>query len=133
MLLLSKATQKELTDLNDLAKKEGLLIEMRNKQGVLLCIGTGLLSLTEEKDKKGKPLYRVESFKKLNYDVLEEIVTYDVKLAIYEGFTEREVNPKVQEFYNKQEDYWFRQARKWFSAKFNLLKDSDVIINRLKQ
>jgi len=132
MLLLSKATQEQLNELHELAQKENLLIEMRNKQGILLLVSTGLKSLTEEKDKKGQPLYRVESFKKLNYDTLEEIITYDVKLSIYEGYVEKEINPKYQDFYNKQESYWLYQAKNWDRAKFNILKDSDVIINRLK-
>ena len=130
MLLLSKTNQKDLANLQKIADRDDELIEMRNKNGLLLAIGTSIKALIELKNKEGKSLYKVESFKKLNYDHLEEFTTYDIQLDIYRG--KKEINHKFQDRFDKQENYWLFMAKKWFNTSTNVLKGSDVIINKLK-
>ena len=130
MLLLSKTNQKDLANLQKIADRDDELIEMRDKNGLLLAIGTSIKALIELKNKEGKSLYKVESFKKLNYDHLEEFTTYDIQLDIYRG--KKEINHKFQDRFDKQENYWLFMAKKWFNTSTNVLKGSDVIINKLK-
>ena len=130
MLLLSKTTQRDLANLQKIADRDAELIEMRDKHGLLLAVGTSIKALTELKNKEGKPLYKVESIKKLNYDHVEEIITYDIQLDIYSG--KKEIDHRFQEKFDKQESYWLFMAKKWFNTSTNVLKGSDVIINKLK-
>jgi hypothetical protein len=130
MLLLSKTTQRDLANLQKIADREDELIEMRDKHGLLLAVSTSIKALTELKNKDGKPLYKVESIKKLNYDHVEEIITYDIQLDIYSG--KKDINHKFKEKFDKQESYWLFMAKKWFNTPSNVLKGSDVIINKLK-
>ena len=130
MLLLSKANQRDLANLQKIADREDELIEMRDKHGLLLAVATSIKALTELKNKEGKPLYKVESIKKLNYDHVEEIITYDIQLDIYSG--KKDINHKFKEKFDKQESYWLFMAKKWFNTSTNVLKGSDVIINKLK-
>ena len=130
MLLLSKTNQKDLANLQKIADRDDELIEMRDKHGLLLAVATSINALTELKNKEGKPLYKVESIKKLNYDHVEEIITYDIQLDIYSG--KKEINHKFQDKFDKQESYWLFMAKKWFNTSTNVLKGSDVIINKLK-
>jgi len=129
-LLLSKATEKDLANLQKIADRDDELIEMRDKHGLLLAVATSINALTELKNKEGKPLYKVESIKKLNYDHVEEFITYDIQLDIYSG--KKEINHKFQDKFDKQESYWLFMAKKWFNTPTNVLKGSDVIINKLK-
>ena len=130
MLLLSKTNQKDLANLQKIADRDDELIEMRDKHGLLLAVATSINALTELKNKEGKPLYKVESIKKLNYDHVEEIITYDIQLDIYSG--KKDINHKFKEKFDKQESYWLFMAKKWFNTPSNVLKGSDVIINKLK-
>lgn len=129
-LLLSKTTQRDLANLQKIADRNDELIEMRDKHGLLLAVATSIKALTELKNKEGKPLYKVESIKKLNYDHVEEFITYDIQLDIYSG--KKEINHKFQDKFDKQESYWLFMAKKWFNTPTNVLKGSDVIINKLK-
>lgn len=131
-ILLSKTNQKELEQLHNYAQKNNLFLEMRDKYGILLAVSTGLLSLTEEKDKTGKPLYRVDSKKVLNYDHLIEIVQYDVQLSIYQKKVFLFKNPKTQEFFDKQENYWEQQVSN-FEKHGSILHGADVIVNRVNR
>ena len=130
MLLLSKTNQRDLANLQKIADRDDELIEMRDKQGLLLAVATSIKALTELKSKEGKPLYKVESIKRLNYDHVEEFITYDIQLDIYSG--KKEINHKFQDKFDKQESYWLFMAKKWFNTSTNVLKGSDVIINKLK-
>lgn len=130
MLLLSKATKESLANLQKIADRDDELIEMRDKQGLLLAVATSIKALTELKSKEGKPLYKVESIKRLNYDHVEEFITYDIQLDIYKG--KKEISHRFQEKFNKQENYWLFVANKWINTPTNVLKGSDVIINKLK-
>lgn len=130
MLLLSKTTQRDLANLQKIADRDDELIEMRDKHGLLLAVATSIKALTELKNKEGKPLYKVEFIKKLNYDHVEEIITYDIQLDIYSG--KKDINHKFKEKFDKQESYWLFMAKKWFNTSTNVLKGSDVIINKLK-
>lgn len=130
MLLLSKTNQRDLANLQKIADRDDELIEMRDKHGLLLAVATSINALTELKNKEGKPLYKVESIKKLNYDHVEEFITYDIQLDIYSG--KKEINHKFQDKFDKQESYWLFMAKKWFNTSTNVLKGSDVIINKLK-
>ncbi len=129
-IYLSKATEKDLDNLQKIADREDELIEMRDRYGILLAVGTSIKALTEVKDKNNKPLYRVDSYKKLNHDHLEEVITYDVQLDIYSG--KKNIIHKFQERFDKQEGYWFFMAKKWFNSSSNVLIGSDCIINKLK-
>jgi len=129
-LLLSKATQRDLANLQKIADREDELIEMRDKHGLLLAVATSIKALTELKNKEEKPLYKIESIKKLNYDHVEEIITYDIQLDIYNG--KKQIDHRFQEKFDKQESYWLFMAKKWFNTSTNVLKGSDVIINKLK-
>lgn len=130
MLLLSKTTQRDLANLQKIADRDDELIEMRDKHGLLLAVATSIKALTELKNKEGKPLYKVESIKKLNYDHVEEIITYDIQLDIYSG--KKQIDHRFQDKFDKQESYWLFMAKKWFNTSTNVLKGSDVIINKLK-
>ena len=130
MLLLSKATQRDLANLQKIADRDDELIEMRDKHGLLLAVATSIKALTELKNKEEKPLYKIESIKKLNYDHVEEIITYDIQLDIYNG--KKQIDHRFQEKFDKQESYWLFMAKKWFNTPTNVLKGSDVIINKLK-
>jgi hypothetical protein len=129
-LLLSKATEKDLANLQKIAERDDELIEMRDKHGLLLAVATSIKALTELKNKEEKPLYKIESIKKLNYDHVEEIITYDIQLDIYNG--KKQIDHRFQEKFDKQESYWLFMAKKWFNTSTNVLKGSDVIINKLK-
>ena len=130
MLLLSKTNKQDLANLQKIADRDDELIEMRDKHGLLLAVATSINALKELKNKEGKPLYKVESIKKLNYDHVEEIITYDIQLDIYSG--KKDINHKFKEKFDKQESYWLFMAKKWFNTSTNVLKGSDVIINKLK-
>ena len=139
MLLLSKTNQRDLANLQKIADRDDELIEMRDKHGLLLAVATSIKALTELKNKEGKPLYKVESIKKLNYDHVEEIITYDhveeiitydIQLDIYSG--KKQIDYRFQDKFDKQESYWLFMAKKWFNTSTNVLKGSDVIINKLK-
>ena len=133
MLLLSKTTEKELATLQKIADKNNALIEMRDKYGILIAIGTSIKALTEVKNKEGKPLYKVEYIKKLNYDYIEEFIIYDIQLDIYKGKKELKFkNPKTQNFFEKQENYWNSIVNKWNNITSNLLLGTDCIINKIK-
>ena len=132
-IYLSKTTEKELATLQKIADKNNALIEMRDKYGILLAIGTSINALSEIKNKEGKPLYKVESIKRLNYDHTEEFVIYDIQLDIYRGKKDNKFkNPKTQDFFNKQEIYWKHIIDRWNNTSSNLLLGTDCIINKLK-
>ena len=130
MLLLSKTNKQDLANLQKIADRDDELIEMRDKHGLLLAVATSIKALTELKNKEEKPLYKIESIKKLNYDHVEEIITYDIQLDIYNG--KKQIDHRFQEKFDKQESYWLFMAKKWFNTSTNVLKGSDVIINKLK-
>lgn len=131
-IYLSKANKTQLQQLHNQVVEENLFIEMRDKNGILLAVSTGLKSLTEEKDKNGKPLYRVESKKVLDYDHQKEIILYDVQLDIYKG--KKHImysNQRTQQFFDKQEQFWFERVEKFIKNPWVLI-GSDVIVNRVK-
>lgn len=129
-LLLSRATEKDLANLQKIADRDDELIEMRDKYGILLAVGTSIKALTELKNKEGKLLYKVESYKRLNWDHLEEVITWDIQLNIYQGKKELLFhNPKIQSLFDKQESYWLFIAKKWFNSS-SILKGTDCIINK---
>lgn len=131
-IYLSKANKTQLQQLHNQVVEENLFIEMRDKNGILLAVSTGLKSLTEEKDKNGKPLYRVESKKVLDYDHQKEIILYDVQLDIYKG--KKPImysNQRTQQFFDKQEQFWFERVEKFIKNPWVLI-GSDVIVNRVK-
>jgi len=133
MLLLSKTTEKELAALQKIANKNNALIEMRDKYGILIAIGTSIKALTEVKNKEGKPLYKVESIRKLNYDHIIDQITFDIQLDIYKGKKELKFkNPKTQDFFDKQENYWAFMVNRWNNSSSNLLLGTDCIINKIK-
>ena len=131
-IYISKATKNQLEQLHNEAVNEKLFIEMRDKNGILLAVSTGLKSLTEEKDKNGKPLYRVETKKVLDYDHVKEIILYDIQLDFYKGKKEiRYSNPRVQQFFDKQEQFWFERVEKFIKNPW-IFVGSDIIVNRVK-
>lgn len=131
-IYISKATKNQLEQLHNEAVNEKLFIEMRDKNGILLAVSTGLKSLTEEKDKNGKPLYRVETKKILDYDHVKEVILYDIQLDFYKGKKEiRYSNPRVQQFFDKQEQFWFERVEKFIKNPW-IFVGSDIIVNRVK-
>ena len=131
-IYISKATKNQLEQLHNEAVNEKLFIEMRDKNGILLAVSTGLKSLTEEKDKNGKPLYRVETKKILDYDHVKEVILYDIQLDFYKGKKEiRYSNPRVQQFFDKQEQFWFKRVEKFIKNPWIFI-GSDIIVNRVK-
>lgn len=131
-IYISKATKNQLEQLHNEAINEKLFIEMRDKNGILLAVSTGLKSLTEEKDKNGRPLYRVESKKILDYDHQKEIILYDVQLDIYKG--KKPImysNQRTQQFFDKQEQFWFERVEKFIKNPWIFI-GSDIIVNRVK-
>ncbi len=131
-IYISKATKNQLEQLHNEAINEKLFIEMRDKNGILLAVSTGLKSLTEEKDKNGKPLYRVETKKVLDYDHVKEVILYDIQLDFYKGKKEiRYSNPRVQQFFDKQEQFWFERVEKFIKNPWIFI-GSDIIVNRVK-
>ena len=131
-IYISKATKNQLEQLHNEAINEKLFIEMRDKNGILLAVSTGLKSLTEEKDKNGKPLYRVETKKVLDYNHVKEVILYDIQLDFYKGKKEiRYYNPRVQQFFDKQEQFWFERVEKFIKNPWIFI-DSDIIVNRVK-
>ena len=131
-IYISKATKNQLQQFHNEAINEKLFIEMRDKNGILLAVSTGLKSLTEEKDKNGKPLYRVETKKVLDYDHVKEVILYDIQLDFYKGKKEiRYSNPRVQQFFDKQEQFWFERVEKFIKNTWIFI-GSDIIVNRVK-
>ena len=131
-IYLSKTNKTQLQQLHNQVVEENLFIEMRDKNGILLAVSTGLKSLTEEKDKNGKPLYRVESKKVIDYDYQKEIILYDIQLDIYKG--KKPImysNQRTQQFFDKQEQFWFERVKKFIKKPWVLI-GSDVIVNRVK-
>ena len=133
-MLLSKMSYSNLMSLQALADKENKLIEMRDKVGILLAVGTSIKALNEEKTKEGKFIYRVDSHTSLNYHTLNEIITYDIQLNLYEGKKINSYkNEKTQIFFNKQEEYWYLMFRRWQNNhQNNILLGIDYIINKIK-
>lgn len=113
MILLSKATQQEINIFVEKVKKENLLIEMRDRYGLLLGVSKNLYDLQNLKNKKGEYLYRVDSNKVLNYDKVYEYLTWDIQLDSYKG--KKEILHKYQEKFEKQENYWANVAQKKYS------------------
>ena len=131
-IYISKATKNQLEQLHNEAINEKLFIEMRDKNGILLAVSTGLKSLTEEKDKNGKPLYRVETKKVLDYNHVKEVILYDIQLDFYKGKKEiRYSNHRVQQFFDKQEQFWFERVEKFIKNPWIFI-GSDIIVNRVK-
>ena len=131
-IYISKATKNQLEQLHNEAINEKLFIEMRDKNGILLAVSTGLKSLTEEKDKNGKPLYRVETKKVLDYNHVKEVILYNIQLDFYKGKKEiRYSNPRVQQFFDKQEQFWFERVEKFIKDPWIFI-GSDIIVNRVK-
>ena len=131
-IYISKATKNQLEQLHNEAINEKLFIEMRDKNGILLAVSNGLKSLTEEKDKNGKPLYRVETKKILDYDHVKEVILYDIQLDFYNGKKEIHYsNPRVQQFFDKQEQFWFERVEKFIKNPWIFI-GSDIIVNRVK-
>ena len=131
-IYISKATKNQLEQLHNEAINEKLFIEMRDKNGILLAVSTGLKSLTEEKDKNGKPLYRVETKKVLDYNHVKEVILYNIQLDFYKGKKEiRYSNPRVQQFFDKQEQFWFERVEKFIKNPW-IFEGSDIIVNRVK-
>ena len=131
-IYISKATKNQLEQLHNEAINEKLFIEMRDKNGILLAVSTGLKSLTEEKDKNGKPLYRVETKKVLDYNHVKEVILYNIQLDFYKGKKEiRYSNPRVQQFFDKQEQFWFERVEKFIKNPWIFI-GSDIIVNRVK-
>lgn len=131
-IYISKATKNQLEQLHNEAINEKLFIEMRDKNGILLAVSTGLKSLTEEKDKNGKPLYRVETKKVLDYNHVKEVILYNIQLDFYKGKKEiRYSNPRVQQFFDKQEQFWFERVEKFIKNPC-IFEGSDIIVNRVK-
>jgi hypothetical protein len=131
-IYISKATKNQLEQLHNEAINEKLFIEMRDKNGILLAVSNGLKSLTEEKDKNGKPLYRVETKKILDYDHVKEVILYDIQLDFYKGKKEIHYsNPRVQQFFDKQEQFWFERVEKFIKNPWIFI-GSDIIVNRVK-
>lgn len=112
-VLLSKTTEKELATLQKIAEK-GELLEMRDRNGLLLAVGNSLYALQNFKSKDGKHLYKVEIKKILKYDKIEELVVYDIQLGIYKG--KKIMKHKNQDFFNKQEDYWLKAANMFWNS-----------------
>ena len=132
MLLLSKATKESLANLQKIADRDDELIEMRDKQGLLLAVATSIKALTELKSKEGKPLYRVETKKVLDYDHVKEVILYDIQLDFYKGKKEIHYsNPRVQQFFDKQEQFWFERVEKFIKNPWIFI-GSDIIVNRVK-
>ena len=112
-ILLSKATEKDIINLQKIAES-GELLEMRDKNGLLLAVGNSLHALQNFKSKDGKHLYKVESKKFLKYDKIEEIIFHDIYLDVYKG--KKNINHKNQNFFNKQEEYWLKAANNFWNS-----------------
>jgi|SRR6476661_2865835 len=135
MLLLSQADEKSLATLEQKAKESNSLLEMRDKNGILLAVGNSLKAFHPLKDRKGRPLYIV--LRKPYIDdrtmKLEQKVVYDIKLDIYKGRKNWNFNnPFLQEHFNQKETYWHRTYENWNKSNSILKECNDVIINKVK-
>ena len=131
-IYISKATKNQLEQLHNEAINEKLFIEMRDKNGILLAVSTGLKSLTEEKDKNGKPLNREKTKKVIDYNHVKEVILYDIQLDLKKNKKEIHYsNPRVQQFFDKQEQFWFERVEKFIKNTWIFI-GSDIIVNRVK-
>jgi hypothetical protein len=132
-MYLSQATEEQLNALDSKAHTEGKLLEIRNKFGLLLGVGTSLSAFHGMKDKKGNPCFNV--IKNKFYDEkgeLKEKVIYDVSLDIYEPRTFKSVNEKIQQSIEFSEKYWASRKEVWDNTDSILKECPGVLINRLR-
>ena len=131
---LSEATPESLKALDKLALETGKLIEMRNRFGLLLSVGTTISAFQDCRDKKGNYLFSVE--KKFVYPSETEIVektVHDVYLGLYSPRYTKTDNPTFQKVLNNSEKYWEDLYKRWESSDSVLKECPAIIINRLKK
>ena len=135
MLLLSKASKNSLRALEELAESQGSLLEMRDKNDILLAVGTSIASFNTLKDKKGRPLYIVLYKSIINEKTMmpEEKVVYDVKLDLYQGMKQHVFSSTLmQTVYDNAEKYWNSCFAKWNLSNSVLKEYPDVVVNRIR-
>lgn len=133
MLKLSEATQHKLAQLDAKALHTGQLIEMRNKYGLLLGVGTTISAFQELTDKKGNFLYSFEV--KEGWNDKLEYFKYTTSDAVFDIYSKRDIkspNPNFQIILKKTEDYWYNRKLDWDKSDSVLKECPGVIINKIK-
>jgi hypothetical protein len=115
MTVINRTNQIKLSDhqsLEDILafnkNTEGKILEIRNKFGMLMGLGTSIKSFQDLKDKKGNNLYDVQRKRELRYDHINEWVTQDAVIREYQPkeFHYLEKNPKMKQACENSEKFW---------------------------
>ena len=135
-LKLSEATKEKIEALDRRANNSNQLIEMRNKYGLLLAIGTTVSAFQEMRDKKGERLYHFqvhEGWKesKGGYNYFK-YTSSDVILDIYSAKENKSPNEAFQAVLDKNEKFWKMKKEKWDKSTSVLKECPGVLINKIK-
>lgn len=111
---------------------KGQILEMRNKFGMLISLGTSLKAFQDIKDRNGTKMYSVEHRSKLNYDTLNTWVHQDCIISNYvpkSSFSTS--NEKILKVMMNSEEYWKKIYIQYMNSD-KIQKDyPDLILNRV--
>lgn len=111
---------------------KGEVLELRNKFGMLIALGTSIKAFQDLKDRNGTRMYNVEKKQRLDYDTMNEWVHQDCIISTYQPKTSfSTTNEKVLKVMRNSEDYW-ANIYKNFSQSNSSKKDyPDLILNKI--
>lgn len=110
---------------------QGQILELRNKFGMLIALGTSIHAFQDLKDRNGNRMYNVEKRSKLNYDTLNEWVHQDCVISTYKPKTSFGTsNEKVLKVMENSEIYWARIYQEYLNSS-SPKKDYPLVLNRV--
>lgn len=136
-LKLSEATKEKIEALERRASNSNQLIEMRNRYGLLLAVGTTVSAFHEMRDKKGDYLYQFqvhEGWKETKdggYTYFK-YTSSDIVLDIYFPKENKSPNEAFQAVLDKNEKFWKTKKEKWDKSTSVLKECPGVLINKIK-
>lgn len=108
---------------------KGEILEMRNKFGLLLGLGTGIKAFHDMKDKWGNPLYQAEIKSKLSYDTMLSWVSKDCIIRKYEKKDNFSTSDeKSLRMLRASEEFWAKQLEKYNQNNSIAKECPDVLI-----
>lgn len=111
---------------------KGEILELRNKFGMLIALGTSLKAFQDLKDRNGTRMYNVEMRSKLNYDTLNEWVHQDCVISTYKPRTNFGTsNEKVLKVMENSETYWNRIYNEYLNSSSPKKDYPNLILNRV--
>ena len=111
---------------------KGQVLELRNKFGMLIALGTSLTAFHDIKDRNGTKMYNVEYKQKLNYDTMNTWVHQDCVISTYKPRTSfSTTNEKVLKVMQNSETYWARIYQDYLNSSSPKKDYPNLILNRV--